>query len=35
MFMACIFSHQQLQLLGWGGNLFTSVPPPLVSYSCW
>lgn len=27
MFMAYIFSHQQLQLLGGGGNLFTSVPP--------
>lgn len=23
MFMAYIFSHQQLQFLGWGGNLFT------------
>lgn len=28
MFIAYIFSHQQLQLLGWGGNLFTSIPPP-------
>lgn len=28
MFIAYIFSHQQLQLLGWGGNLFTCIPPP-------
>lgn len=28
MFVAYIFSHQQLQLLGWRGNFFTKVPPP-------
>lgn len=28
IFIACIFSHQQLKLVGWGGNLFLIIPPP-------